>query len=256
MTIAATDSVVPERPYPNAPIIEAVIDLHIEYPAADAIETLRKFAETISPSFPRMEPLHEIRVQIDGELDGQASKTTHAQQTGWRLFNADGDRILVLQRVAFTYSHSAPYTRWEIFGAECEQLWRRFVDLCKPIRVTRLAARNINLLKLPAGQIDLTDYLNIGPELPDSLGVVSGVVLQVQIPQPSVSLRGHSTVTLASQQSNATDHQPMILDIDMFEEGDWSPADPVMWQQLERLRHRKNDIFEACVTDKTRRLFA
>jgi len=47
----------------------------------------------------------------------------------------------------------------------------------------------------------------------------------------------------------------VILDFDLFRQQIWQADDEDIWRFLEELRHRKNVVFEASITDKARRLF-
>ena len=162
----------------------------------------------------------------------------------------------MLQQHSFSYSHLAPYTQWELFSSECKKLWRLFLDRGKPVQVTRLGVRNINRLKLPPGDIELSEYLNFAPDFPGVFGTVGDVLMRIRGPQLAVGPGGRAIVTLASEHSEAKDHQPVVLDIDIIVESRWSPDEVALWDQLERLRERKNELFEACITDATRKLFA
>jgi uncharacterized protein (TIGR04255 family) len=44
----------------------------------------------------------------------------------------------------------------------------------------------------------------------------------------------------------------ILLDIDLFREGHESVETAEIWKLLDQLRDRKNELFEACLTDKTR----
>ncbi len=46
----------------------------------------------------------------------------------------------------------------------------------------------------------------------------------------------------------------VILDLDLFRQEVWDSNDEDIWHFLEKLRHRKNEVFEASITDRTREL--
>jgi uncharacterized protein (TIGR04255 family) len=46
----------------------------------------------------------------------------------------------------------------------------------------------------------------------------------------------------------------VVFDLDVHKEGA-TESDNEVWELLETLRNRKNQFFEACLTDKTRDLF-
>lgn len=47
----------------------------------------------------------------------------------------------------------------------------------------------------------------------------------------------------------------LILDIDLSRAHDIPKDEEGIWHLFERLRDRKNEIFEACITDRARELF-
>ncbi|MBI3527636.1 MAG: TIGR04255 family protein [Betaproteobacteria bacterium] len=245
------------RIYNRAPIVEAVIDIQVRYPDHLEFPVVTECADAFAAKFARREPLQFFTVGLKNE-DGHIESMPSTQgQTGWKLFTAENDRILQIQRKSFTYSHLPPYTRWEIFKQEAMPLWAKFVELCKPEQITRVAVRYINRLMLPAGPIDLSHYLRVVPEVPDSVGPISGVFMQILIPQPSLGPNVHSTVSVASQASPDPRSQAFVLDIDVFQTGvELSSGDATIWTLLDGLRDKKNELFETCLTDKMRELIA
>ena len=47
----------------------------------------------------------------------------------------------------------------------------------------------------------------------------------------------------------------VVLDIDLSSDRNVPDTEESIWEHFEKLHLRKNEIFEACITDKTRRLF-
>jgi uncharacterized protein (TIGR04255 family) len=94
---SAPATTVPQSPYPNAPIIEAVIEIRVEYSDAAAAAVHRAaFVASLSSEFPRKETMqrHEIQVEVSPEGPPQVGKKETAG--GWRLYNEKSDRVLVL----------------------------------------------------------------------------------------------------------------------------------------------------------------
>jgi len=52
------------------------------------------------------------------------------------------------------------------------------------------------------------------------------------------------------------DFVPIILDFDLYVDNPPVDAEEDLWAFFEELRKRKNLYFEACITDKTRRLIS
>jgi uncharacterized protein (TIGR04255 family) len=51
-------------------------------------------------------------------------------------------------------------------------------------------------------------------------------------------------------------HVSMVLDIDVFRTEQIPGRDNDLWTCIDAVRPLKNTIFEACITDEARRLFA
>ncbi len=76
--------------------------------------------------------------------------------------------------------------------------------------------------------------------------------MQLHFPQPDFG--GLLILTETAVPPPAPDTNSVILDLDVFRETDMASDDKI-WALLERLRDRKNEFFEGCITEKTRSLF-
>ncbi len=76
--------------------------------------------------------------------------------------------------------------------------------------------------------------------------------MQLQIPQE------HLGTMLVINQAIVPPPTPnfvsIILDLDLFLEGDISSDEIELWQILEQMHEQKNRAFEACITEHTREL--
>jgi len=118
----------------------------------------------------------------------------------------------------------------------------------------RVALRYINRLDLPMPMDNLNTYLRtypeVGPDLPQSL---AGFLMQLQIPHEDIKafLVLNQAMVPPAREGVAS----MILDLDLFRTSNLPQSDEEIWEYFEILRTRKNEIFEGCITDATRRLF-
>jgi uncharacterized protein (TIGR04255 family) len=237
------------RIYSKAPIVEAVIDLQVRSPAG------LSFGDEIAVAFAQSLPHRKRISKIDFELSKGPHGVSAAPQMdrpiGWRLSSPDNDRILQIQERGFTYSHLPPYTRWEVFENEARPLWKKYVRVCRPQRLTRVAVRYINKLRLPSGAINLPDFLTVYPQLPAVVSLVQGLLMQVNMEETFQGQPGQSVLRVASEpQTTQSDFQSMVLDIDVFQTTDMDPSDAKLWSLLTELRDRKNALFEAALTDR------
>lgn len=244
--------------YSRAPIVEAVIDIKVVYASGKTTCVNSETASAFKATFPRGQPILEVSMGFSSGKDGAVTPmSTAAEAAGWRLSNESESRILQIRPQGFTYSHLPPYTQWEVFGAEVRPLWEKFVETCAPVRVTRIAMRYINLLKLPGGPVDLKDYLNLHPQIPATMEPLDGLLMQVRSKLPEVSDNGRFVITLAPAQASAEpDVTPFVLDLDVFCEESFEPSDSRLWTVLQKLRDAKNRLFEASLTDRMKELIA
>lgn len=240
------------RHYPHPPIIEAIIDLRVALPEGFSIDRLASIHTRVSKRFPQQDPI------IAGSLVFQAtpdiSLNASSQQNGYLFRSEDNLNIFQATLNGFTFNRLAPYTSWEDFSGEAKLMWEIYREVCQPLHVTRAAVRFVNRLDLPAKDLELKDYLStlpsVAPDLPQAL---SNFFMQLQIPQRDLDCMMIINQALVPQTSS--DFVNVILDFDLFREHIWQNDDEEMWKFMEQLRHRKNEAFEASITDNTRRLF-
>lgn len=252
-----TEPTVVRRLYTKAPIVEAVIDLRVTLAEpATCLAEVQALAERLNARFPQKHPVDVLSLAAQTK-DGHLSVDhTGQERVGWKLIGANNDRMLLLGKDGFTYSHLPPYTNWETFEADARPLWSDYVGACHPVVVNRIGVRYINRLKLPPGEINLSDYLTFFPSVPDAVGSVAGIVLRIQVAEPNLPGNARTVITLVSESGSrgAADWQPMVLDFDISADVEMLPNEDGIWLILERMRNRKNELFEACLTDPMKEL--
>lgn len=156
----------------------------------------------------------------------------------------------------FSFSQLAPYDTWDTFRSEARRLWQIYSSVAKPEIVKRVAVRYVNRLDLPvssSGDLDFKDYLKTVPEIsPDLNQSLSSYFMQLHIPQED--LQANLVLNEAIFPQERHDVVSVLLDLDLFSLIELSSDGDEVWKLLERFRRRKNKIFEACITDKTREI--
>ena len=240
------------RHYPNAPIKEAIIDVHVE-PGPDAtVESLAKIGDLVKVTYPHRDALFERQISLG------VSEASSTQKTiGYRFTSEDRKQIVQCGLNGFAFSRLAPYETWEDMRIEAERLWNMYVHVVHPPKVIRLAVRCINQLDLPLPFRDFREYIrtvpDVSPDLPQGL---SGYFMQLQIPQDDIQgmLILNETMVPPSNPTVVS----VVLDIDVFKTNlmlSLDNSDRMIWEELETLHVKRNQVFENCVTDKMRELF-
>lgn len=248
------------RHYARAPITEAVIELRGQFGGVPTREELKAIGDRATAFFPhQVEPILRVavRAKANNVEEDPVSTTADKSFLGYRLIFGGNERIAQIRPDAFVFSQMPPYDRWESLRAAARELWTLYRDALKPTAITRVAVRYINRIDIPldeSGLIDLDDYFLAAPRIPPGLPQsLNSFFVRMQIPL------GSENAILAI---TLTEHQPIrpgfvsaILDLDTFIAG-VEITEGEAWDKLEFLRNKKNEAFEAAITDRVRELIS
>ena len=242
--------------YKNAPIVEAVIALGWTYDDFP-VEKLTELRGVIGEEYPAMSALNHADIAID-----EKSSDTRVTLVGYRFDHVDKKYVLQTRCDGFTLSVLAPYDSWEPFRDEARKIWDVYRSKMTPKQVSRVAVRYINQVNIPytdeTNRLEQSDYFRTYPEVSKDYphSNIEHFLMKLIIPQPDI----HGVLGLTQARTAPPDDQTVsiLLDIDLFSErlsNPWDAThDDAMWQFLEVLHVRKNEIFEASITRRTKEL--
>jgi uncharacterized protein (TIGR04255 family) len=239
--------------YPQAPITEAVIDIRVTPREGLNVEEFRTLAKNFGDEFgTQNDQLRLATVIVPGQSAVQPVAPT---KTGIQFVANSKDKLFQAQIDGWSFNKLAPYRGWEEeFRDDARRLWNGYRAIAQPQKITRAALRYVNRLDLPAPVSDLSTYLRTGPEISSDLPqAVDNFYLQLQIPQADVNALLIINMSIVPPPKEGI--VSIVLDLDLFQATDVPQTEIELWNCFERLRIRKNQIFEACVTDATRELF-
>jgi uncharacterized protein (TIGR04255 family) len=238
--------------YTKPPITEAIIDLQVELPPETGLQNLRDLHREVALDYPTPEDM--MMLQSAWQFGASITATTNQTIAGLRFLSKDKKQICQARLDGFSFSRLAPYATWQSFHAEAYRLWEVYRKKVQPKYVQRIAVRYINRLDLPQVSnqpLDFKDYLRTIPEIAPGLPqALSSYLMQLEIPQED--LKTMLIINQALLPPARENHVSVLLDIGMFREVNLLSTDTTFWDQLEELRQQKNNVFEACITDKTR----
>jgi uncharacterized protein (TIGR04255 family) len=167
--------------YPNAPIAEAVFDIRVEELSDEQLARVAAFTDA---DYPKREETVLTGAELQSGPLGVTTKATR-HMNGFRYTSQDGLQIVQMRNDGFTFSRLAPYEEWAIFHVEARRLLGAYVELGTPSFLTRLALRYINQVKVPAGHVQIDEYLRTRPEISNDMPTAtSGYFMTVDIPLP------------------------------------------------------------------------
>jgi uncharacterized protein (TIGR04255 family) len=245
------DSGMDKRHYDHAPITEAIIDVRVKPREGLKLAALEKVREADEGVYPEVRKVAIAHGHL--EVGERVAASATQQQTGFAFTSSDQKQVLQVRMDGFGFSRLAPYETWEKCRDEARRLWTKYREQVTPLGVNRLAVRYINRFDLPGTQVEMKDYFRTTPEIsPDLPQFMNGFFMRVAIPQDdlkSVLLINQTIVPPARP-----DVTSVVLDIDLFRETEVPGDEESMWEFFEKLRDRKNEVFEACITENARRL--
>lgn len=240
--------------FPNAPIVEALLDIHVVFPTPIALDQLARFHESIRDRYPvkQEQVLWEMQFGGQGTAIQQAVKS---EPRGFMFKSDDGRRIVQARRDGFTVNWLKPYDRWETLRDTARPLWERYIEMFAPAQITRLGLRYVNRLELPLPFSDFREYVKTAPDIADGLPQgLNGFFMRLEIPDPQSDLLAIITETIEPAVAEGA-RLPLIFDIDIVRNAIFNPSDPDVWDLFERMRAYKNTIFFASTTDRAKAMF-
>jgi len=238
-------------PYRKPPITEAVIEFRIEPALKRAV--LDKLAERFSERYP-LGPQETFSVNVEVGLE-QPKVSQHVQ--GYKLIAADGAGILTVGPNTLGTSKLAPYEGWEAFVSTARENWDLWKRTAGWQKVSRVGIRYINRIDIPNpsnSPVTISDYLNVYARLPATdTPPITNFALNAVGPLGKDDFV--VILNASSAPSPLLNTISFIVDLDISREKDLPQNEDEMWSLINRVRAYKNDIFEACVTDRARVLF-
>jgi len=244
-------------PLANSPIVEAVVDINVEMrPGFVLVEARERLAEEFADRYPlgkeREFSTHEIAVQ-----PGAAG--TVKSQSGLEslmFIQADEKQLLQVRRRGFSFNRLTPYEGFDRYQSEIEARWKQFCTVVEPVRVREIKMRFINRIEIPleGGQVDLDQYLMVGPRAPDEdeFGFIAFSSRSVMFEKVSGT---HVVLSLASREP-LNNVLPVILDIEASVVCECDPLDlQAIAVRLATLRLTKNRVFRNSLEEKCLALF-
>ncbi len=230
--------------YSRAPVTEAIIAFQVELPEEVKLSDLERCQDAAYPT-------KRILAAQSGAPEGGNGAAAPSQPEGFLFVSADDKQLFQARSDGFLVHRLAPYAGWEPFRDEARRLWGLYRQAVCPRRVARLAVRCINRLDLPLPVVEVKDYLRTFPEVsPDLPQGLAEFFLQLSIPQQDLKS------TLLLREMAVPPAGPgvasVVLDIDLFRADDVPAEEAGVWDLLDHLHTRENEVFEACITDRTR----
>lgn len=242
----------------NPPITEAVIEVRFSKTERASLSGVETFCNSIRTKYPVSTPLHEFNAAFAAPQSGQESQIK-TRPSGFRLTNAEKNRVVFVQLDRIAVSYLPPYLPWPTLCESMRDLYLGYRNTVQQERVIRLGLRYVNRLRLPfASNFDFDEYLRAMPRLPKDVNLTdtlsafdSTVVIPLQDVVGGVAnVRQVLELSSGLESIDGNRFIPVTLDIDVFCEPDRDLPEAELWERFEQMRVKKNQIFHASLTPK------
>ncbi len=242
----------------NAPIIEAVLDIDCDMPPGQQFAALEKSArDALRPEYPKFRTAFIQTHQIETKVDQPPQMSVQHAIQAFQFLNDDEKQIVQFRTQGFSFNRLSPYTSLDDYLPKIEHAWKLFISIASPVQIRTVRLRYINRILLPLTNnepVELSDYLKIGPRLPDEKRFTLVGFLDQQT-AVEVATGNRVNIILTGQPSE-NDKAPIIFDTTAesaikVEPENWD----LLLTQIMSLRALKNHIFKNTLTEQCLNLF-
>ncbi len=244
----------PQNSYQHPPITEAVIQITFASPHNKS--KLEKFIKKLKRTYADYQELISYKLDIDiSNVRQEEAITNKIPELVHRLTSEDMTQQLLLNETSIVVSQLAPYCGWNNFIDRFSRDWKVWKQILGFNEIKQIGVRYINRLdvEITGPTIEFSDYVNLYPKFPESLGAHSYYAIQSKI--PINELKSMLSLNSAVVASPLLGHVSLVIDQDIVRVVDLPQNDESILSFLNEIHTKKNSIFESCVTDKARELF-
>lgn len=242
--------------YDRPPITEAVIGITFETSIDEA--EIASVQEKFSSNYPHHQTLSNLSFKVNVDTNKNNAATTAVnEEIGHRRSTSDMTQLLVLLPTTFIVSQLAPYPGWDEFFDRFVRDWKLWNWHMGFRQIKRIGVRYINRIDIPVSEsasvIEHEEYLNVFPKVPDSLGPITAYGVQTAFMLADIEC--NLNLNSAAVPSPILNHASFLIDQDIYKEVNPPQSEKDIQALLQKIRVKKNQIFEDCISDRARELF-
>lgn len=237
--------------YKYPPVTEAVIGINFAENLSKAL--LKSVSDKLAKNYPIYQQLQNFSVNLDLRPQaGKDHKTITEVAEAHRRSSQDMTELALALPNSLVVSQLAPYPSWSIFSKRFMRDWKLLKKTLGYREIKRIGVRYINRIDIPVTGpvIQHEQFLNVFPRVPDMLSpLIAGAVQTISYFE---DINCKLTLNSGVVESPILNHSSFLLDIDLAREIDVPQNDKGIFELLETMRLKKNQVFEACISQRAR----
>lgn len=239
--------------YKKPPITEAVIE--IRFAGLLALPEIDKAAKKFASAYSHQEKVKNFNIEFNASPDREPQTKTETSD-GRRMSSDDLTQMVLLWPDKFTVAQLAPYPGWDEFFRRFLRDWKLWKQATEYHKLMRVGVRFVNRIDVPSakdGTIAVADFLNVHPQLPASLPQFTSYGVQARLHLQDIECE--LIINSGAVPSPLIGYSSYLLDFDIYKESGLPQSDDGIYELLNRIRVKKNQVFEACVTERAKETF-
>lgn len=241
------------RLYKNAPVIEALCEFKFQPESKWDYTIPGLIYEKVRAQFPERKQENLLAFEFEPQEKG-----IHQRVKGpgikMQFRRADGKALVQVAPNLLAVNQLKPYPTWPEFRKMILEAYSTYIEVAQPNGIERIGLRYINQIDVPEKSFAIERYLHTFPHFPRGYPEdYSNLLLRAEFPYETE--QEVLILILASALSNEGEFSRFILDIDYGMPKIVEMALKEIDERLERAHTRIEQVFEASITDETRRLF-
>jgi uncharacterized protein (TIGR04255 family) len=239
------------RIYKHPPIVEVLCEF--QYLSENWDWTIPGLIyQEIKEKFPQKRQLN--RVETDDEIKkGQFSGQLKNGIDRMQFVNHENNALIQVAPDLLVINHLHPYPNWKNFRLLIMENFEIYKNIAKPQNLKSIDLRYINRFEIPKKPLQMSDYFNVEPRVPEKQQPMKSLFMRVEIPHTSDS--GQLMLTFGSIEEEKNEESVFVLDLEYstLPESPINSMDINLW--IDNAHQHIETLFEACITDKLRTMF-
>ncbi len=242
--------------YKNPTIIEAIVEVRVIPKPELELHEIEEMHSKIQEVF----PIKNVLANITGHINiKQGEAPEHSIEDsgpiGFLYKTSDNQKIIQATKEKFTFNLLGKYPGWKPFLSEAKSFWEIYSKIVRPVKITRVAIRYINSLKISLPVYNLSEYIKIYPKLPDEIPhTYEDFLLRFVIPEDKSG--NIAVITEGLKKNPEPNTAELLFDMDIFKNLNNNYSYEELFELLDSLDTYKTEIFENTITDKYREMMS
>lgn len=241
------------KKYKNSPILEALCEIQLVSGQPWDLTLPGLVYEKVKDQFPDKKQQIGVGIQFRPTEKGLEHRVEPAPPRV-QFYRKDKTALIQVGPDLFVVNHLKPYPTWAVFKPLILRNFQVYKGVANPRGFKRIGLRYINKIIFNAESVNLEEYFNFFPAIPEDLPQLNeGFISRVEIPYSNN--RDRMIITISNATPEVPKTLPIILDLDYIMTVQDGISMEGFEEWLEQAHSAIEKAFESCITDKCRILF-